>query len=78
MATIVPAPSIRAFIRKHIPRGPTPRTTTVSSNRNASLGTADICLARSRPTDTAMTSVRTAISVGSSSGTFTRKLPGTT
>ena len=77
IATMVPAPSIRAFIRKHIPRGPTPRTTTVSSKRKASLGTAENCLARSRPTDTAITSVKTAISEGSSSGTLTRKLPGT-
>ena len=74
---IVPAPSIRAFIRKHMPSGPTPRTTTVSSKRNDSLGNADICLARSKPTETANTSVSTATSEGSSSGTFTRKLPGT-
>ena len=75
---IVPAPSMRAFIRKHIPSGPTPSTTTVSSNRNGSEGTADICLARSRPTVTAITSVSTATSEGSSSGTRMRKLPGTT
>src|SRR5579863_976130 len=55
---------------------PTPRTTTVSSKRKASLGKTDICLARSRPTVTAMISVRTAISEGRSSGTRTRKLPG--
>ena len=74
---MVPAPSIRAFIRKHMPSGPTPSTTTVSSNRKASLGTAENCLARSSPTVTAITSVRTATSDGSSSGTLTRKLPGT-
>src|ERR1700681_4100009 len=74
---MVPAPSMRAFIRKHMPSGPTPRTTTVSSKRKASLGKADICFARSSPTVTAMTSVSTATSEGRSSGTRTRKLPGT-
>ena len=61
-----------------MPSGPTPSTTTVSSNRNDSLGTAENCFARSNPTVTAMTSVSTATSSGRSSGTRTRKLPGTT
>ncbi len=76
-AIIVPAPNIRAFIKKHIPSGPTPITTTVSSNRNDSFGNADICFALSSPTDTAKISVNTATSEGKSSGTFTKKLPGT-
>src|SRR5437868_1337393 len=77
-STLDPAPNMRAFITKHMPKGPTPSTTTVSSKRNDSLGKADICLARSKPTVTAMISVNTAISDGNSSGTLTTKLPGTT
>src|SRR6266404_5146484 len=67
----------RALIKKHIPSDPTPITTTVSSNRNDSFGNADICFALSSPTDTAKISVNTATSEGKSSGTFTKKLPGT-